>query len=76
SKSFDRPVRAGEFYAPLGPNRAARGFPSGTLSEAFASTIWAGTGALLAAGSPLALAAAILALFVLGLARLLSPKRP
>lgn len=47
-----------------------------TLSEAFASIMWAGTGALLASGSWLAIAPAIVAMLVLGLARLLSPRRP
>ncbi|MET3924479.1 permease [Devosia sp. 2618] len=46
-----------------------------TLSEAFASIMWAGTGALLAAGSFLAIAPAIVAIFVLGLAKLISPRR-
>lgn len=46
-----------------------------TLSEAFSSILWAGTGALWAAGLPLfALAPAFLALGVLGLARLLAPR--
>jgi ABC-2 type transport system permease protein len=47
-----------------------------TLSEAFASIMWAGTGALLAVGSWLAVAPAIIAILVLGLARLISPRRP
>ena len=47
-----------------------------TLSEAFASIMWAGTGALLAAGSWLAIAPAIVALLVVGLAKLISPRRP
>jgi ABC-2 type transport system permease protein len=47
-----------------------------TLSEAFASIMWAGTGALLAVGSWLAVAPGIIAVFVLGLARLISPRRP
>lgn len=46
-----------------------------TLSEAFASIMWAGTGALMAGGSWLAIGPAIVALFVLGLARLISPRR-
>ncbi len=46
-----------------------------TLSEAFASIMWAGTGALLAAGSWLAIGPAIIATAVLGLAKLISPKR-
>jgi ABC-2 type transport system permease protein len=46
-----------------------------TLSEAFASIMWAGTGALLAAQSWLALAPACAAVFVLVVAKLLSPKR-
>ncbi|MBU1336133.1 MAG: permease [Alphaproteobacteria bacterium] len=46
-----------------------------TLSEAFASIMWAGTGALLAAESWLALGPAIVALFVVGLAKLISPRR-
>ncbi len=47
-----------------------------TLSEAFASIMWAGTGALLAGGSWLAIGPAIVALLVLGLAKLISPRRP
>lgn len=47
-----------------------------TLSEAFASIMWAGTGALLAGGSWLAIAPAIMAVLVLGLAKLISPRRP
>lgn len=47
-----------------------------TLSEAFASIMWAGTGALLAAGSWLAIAPATVALLVLSLAKLISPRRP
>ncbi|MGV8953631.1 MAG: hypothetical protein ACOH2M_21215, partial [Cypionkella sp.] len=47
-----------------------------TLSEAFASILWAGTSAIWAAGSWLAIGTAILALGVLGLARLLAPRRP
>ncbi len=46
-----------------------------TLSEAFTSIMWAGTGALLAAGSWFAIAPAIIALLALGLARLLAPRR-
>jgi ABC-2 type transport system permease protein len=46
-----------------------------TLCEAFSSIMWAGTGALLAVGSWLALAPAIVAVMVLGLARLLRPRR-
>jgi len=46
-----------------------------TLCEAFASIMWAGTGALLAAGSWLALAPAMVAVCVVGLARLISPRR-
>ena len=45
-----------------------------TLCEAFSSILWAATGAMLAAGSPFALAPAIAALCVLGLARTLAPK--
>ena len=47
-----------------------------TLSEAFASIMWAGTGALLAADSWLAIAPAVVALLVVGLAKLISPRRP
>lgn len=47
-----------------------------TLSEAFASIMWAGTGALLAAQSWLALAPALVAILVLVIAKLISPKRP
>ena len=46
-----------------------------TLCEAFASIMWAGTGALLAGGSWMAVAPAIIALLVIGLARLISPRR-
>ena len=46
-----------------------------TLSEAFASIMWAGMGALMASGSVLAIAPAVIALLVLGLAKLLSPHR-
>jgi ABC-2 type transport system permease protein len=45
-----------------------------TLCEAFSSILWAGTGALWAAGSPLLVLPAVAALAVLGLARLISPK--
>jgi ABC-2 type transport system permease protein len=47
-----------------------------TLSEAFASIMWAGTGALLAAQSWLALVPAVVAILVLLIAKLISPKRP
>ncbi len=47
-----------------------------TLSEAFASIMWAGTGALLTAQSWLALAPALMAILVLVIAKLISPKRP
>ncbi|KFL28460.1 permease [Devosia sp. 17-2-E-8] len=47
-----------------------------TLSEAFASIMWAGTGALLVAGQWFAIAPALAAALVLALARLLSPRRP
>jgi ABC-2 type transport system permease protein len=46
-----------------------------TLSEAFASIMWAGTGALTAAQSWLALGPAIIAMLVLLMAKLMSPKR-
>jgi ABC-2 type transport system permease protein len=46
-----------------------------TLSEAFASIMWAGTGALLAAQSWLALAPAFVAVLVLLLAKAISPRR-
>ncbi|KKC37351.1 permease [Devosia epidermidihirudinis] len=46
-----------------------------TLSEAFVSIMWAGTGALLASGSWLFIAPAVLALLILGFAKLISPKR-
>ena len=47
-----------------------------TLSEAFASIMWAATGALLAGGGALlAIAPAMVALLVLVVARLLSPRR-
>ena len=47
-----------------------------TLSEAFASIMWAATGALMASGSWLALGPAVVAILVLCLAKLLSPRRP
>jgi ABC-2 type transport system permease protein len=46
-----------------------------TLTEAFSSIMWAGTGALAAHGTWLALAPAIVAVAVLGIAKLLSPRR-
>jgi ABC-2 type transport system permease protein len=46
-----------------------------TLSEAFASIMWAGAAALTAAGSVLALAPALIAIMVLVLAKAISPKR-
>lgn len=46
-----------------------------TLCEAFASIMWAGTGALLASSSWLALGPALIAVMVLVLARMLSPRR-
>lgn len=46
-----------------------------TLSEAFASIMWAAMGALLASGSWLAVGPAVVAVMVLGIARLLSPRR-
>ena len=46
-----------------------------TLCEAFASIMWAGAGALLAVQSVLAAAPILIAVTVLGIARLLSPKR-
>ena len=47
-----------------------------TLSEAFASIMWAGTGALLAGGGAwLAIAPALVAVLVLLVARLISPRR-
>ncbi|MFC3703363.1 permease [Devosia honganensis] len=47
-----------------------------TLCEAFSSIAWAATGALWVAGSPLALVPALVAIGVLALARLLSPRGP
>ena len=47
-----------------------------TLCEAFSSILWAGTGALVAAGSLVAILPAIGALAVLGLARLIAPRHP
>jgi len=47
-----------------------------TLSEAFASIMWAGMGAMLAAGSWLAFGPAIVAVLVLCIARMLAPRRP
>ncbi|NGP18167.1 permease [Devosia aurantiaca] len=46
-----------------------------TLSEALSSIMWAGTGALWAAGLLLAILPAMIALLVLGLARLLAPRQ-
>jgi ABC-2 type transport system permease protein len=46
-----------------------------TISEAFASILWAGTGAALAAGTVLAMLPGLLALLVLGIARALAPRR-
>lgn len=46
-----------------------------TLSEAFASIMWAGTGALMAAGSWLAIGPAVIAVLVIGFARLIAPRR-
>ncbi|HEV7345993.1 MAG TPA: permease [Devosia sp.] len=46
-----------------------------TLSEAFVSIMWAGTGALLAGESGLAVIPAVVALLVLVLAKLISPRR-
>jgi ABC-2 type transport system permease protein len=46
-----------------------------SICEAFSSIMWAGSGALAAHGSWLAIAAAVLALGVVGTARLLSPRR-
>ena len=47
-----------------------------TLSEALSSIMWAGTGALLAAGSWLALLPAFIAILVLFFAWLISPRTP
>lgn len=44
-----------------------------TISEAFSSIFWAGTGALWASGSWFAIAMAVLALIVLGIARAMAP---
>jgi ABC-2 type transport system permease protein len=46
-----------------------------TICEAFSSIMWAGTGALAAQGTWLALVPAVIALGVLAIARLLSPRR-
>lgn len=46
-----------------------------TLSEAFASIMWAGTGALMAGGSWLAIGPALVAVLIIGLARLIAPRR-
>jgi ABC-2 type transport system permease protein len=45
-----------------------------TICEAFSSILWAGTGAVWAAGTPLAIVPAIAALAVLALARLIAPR--
>lgn len=45
-----------------------------TLCEAFASITWAATGALLAAGSPIAILPAVVAIGVVALARLIAPR--
>ena len=47
-----------------------------TLCEAFASIKWAGMGALMASGSWIAIVPATMAVSLLGLAKLLSPRRP
>ncbi len=46
-----------------------------TICEAFASIMWAGAAGLMAYGSAMAVIAALIALLVLGCARLLSPTR-
>jgi ABC-2 type transport system permease protein len=46
-----------------------------TLAEAFSSIMWAGTGARAATGSWLAIGPGVIALGILGIAKLLSPRR-
>ncbi|NMA99399.1 MAG: permease [Phyllobacteriaceae bacterium] len=46
-----------------------------TITEALSSILWAGTGALWAGNSIMAIGAALFALLVLGLARLLAPRK-
>jgi len=66
---FRVPARRAMFRRRQVASRAA------TLTEAFSSILWAATGALLAAASPIAILPALLALGTLGLARLLAPGR-
>lgn len=66
---FRMPAKRSMFRRRQVASRAA------TLCEAFASIMWAGTGAILVAGSWLAIGPAVVALLVLGLAKLLSPRR-
>jgi ABC-2 type transport system permease protein len=66
---FRVPMRRAMFRRRQVASRAA------TISEAFASITWAGTGALLSMGSWVAGLTAIIAIGVLGLARSLSPHR-
>lgn len=66
---FRIPMRRAMFRRRQVASRAA------TISEAFASITWAGTGALLSVGSWVAGLTAIIALVVLGIARSLSPHR-
>jgi ABC-2 type transport system permease protein len=66
---FRVPMRRAMFRRRQVASRAA------TISEAFASITWAGTGALLSMGSWVAGLSAIIALIVLGIARSLSPHR-
>lgn len=66
---FRTPMRRAMFRRRQVASRAA------TISEAFASITWAGTGALLAIGSWAAGITAIIALIVIGIARSLSPHR-
>ncbi|KKB80464.1 hypothetical protein VW35_06510 [Devosia soli] len=66
---FRVPMRRAMFRRRQVASRAA------TISEALVSIMWAGTGALLAIFSWMALVPAVIALLVLGAARALSPKR-
>jgi ABC-2 type transport system permease protein len=66
---FRMPTRRAMFRRRQVASRAA------TLCEAFSSIMWAGTAALLAAGTYVAILPAVIALLVLGLARLIAPRQ-
>jgi ABC-2 type transport system permease protein len=65
---FRTPTKRAMFRRRQTASRAA------TLSEAFSSILWAATGALWAAGTPLAIAPAVLSILVLFLARIMAPR--